>query len=52
VRSLLAIARTRRAAARRRSVITVPVATPAACARRTVRTSLPTAFAHSPESVG
>jgi hypothetical protein len=52
VRSLLAIWRTRRAAARRRSVITVRVAPPAACTRRTVRTSLPTALASSPESVG
>ena len=39
-------------AARRRSVTTVPVAPPAACTRRTVRTSLPTALAASPESVG
>jgi hypothetical protein len=30
----------------------VPVAPPAACTRRTVRTSLPTALAASPESVG
>ena len=30
----------------------VPVAPPAAWTRRTVRTSLPTAFAESPESVG
>ena len=52
LRSLLAISRTRRAAARRRSVTTVPVAPPAAWTRRTVRTSLPTAFAESPESVG
>ena len=52
VRSLPAISRTRRAAARRRSVITVPAAPPAACTRRAVRTSLPTALASSPESVG
>jgi hypothetical protein len=51
-RSLLAISRTRRAAARRRSVITVSGAPPAACTRRAVRTSLPTALASSPESVG
>jgi hypothetical protein len=44
--------RTRRAAARRRSVITVHGAPPAACTRRTVRISLPTALAASPESVG
>jgi hypothetical protein len=50
--SLLAIWRTRRAAARRRSTITVPVAPPAACTRRTARTSLPTALASSPESAG
>jgi hypothetical protein len=30
----------------------LPVAPPAACTRRTVRTSLPTALASSPESVG
>ena len=52
VRSLLAISRTLRAAARRRSVITVWVAPPAACTRRTVRTSLTTALASSPESAG
>ena len=52
LRSLLAISRTRRAAARRRSTNVVPVAPPAACTRRTARTSLPTAFAESPESVG
>ena len=51
-RSLLAISRTRRAPARRRSVTAVPVAPPAACTRRAVRTSLPTALASSPESVG
>jgi hypothetical protein len=52
VRSLAAISRTRRAAARRRSVIVVAGAPPAACTRRAVRTSLPTALASSPESVG
>jgi hypothetical protein len=52
VRSLAAIWRTRRAAALRRSVTLVPVAPPAACTRRTVRTSLTTALASSPESVG
>ena len=52
VRSLTAVSRTRRAAARRRSVMRVPVAPPAACTRRAVRTSLPTALASSPESVG
>ncbi len=52
LRSLLAISRTRRAAARRRSVMTVAGAPPAACTRRAVRTSLPTALASSPESVG
>jgi hypothetical protein len=41
-----------RLAARRRSVITVPVAPPAACTRRAARTSLPTALASSPQSVG
>jgi len=52
VRSLAAISRIRRAAARRRSVIMVAGAPPAACTRRAVRTSLPTALASSPESVG
>ena len=52
LRNLLAISRTRRAAARRLSTTVVPVAPPAACTRRTARTSLPTAFAESPESVG
>src|SRR6266851_3786122 len=41
VRSLLAISRTRRAAARCRSITTVHGAPPAACTRRTARTSLP-----------
>ena len=52
LRSLLAISRTRRAAARRRPVMTVSGAPPAAWTRRAVRTSLPTALASSPESVG
>jgi len=52
LRSLAAISRTRRAAARRRSVIVVPGAPPAACTRRAARTSLQTALASSPESVG
>jgi hypothetical protein len=52
VRSLLAISRTRRAAARRRSRAPVPGAPPAARTRRTVRASFPTALASSPESVG
>jgi hypothetical protein len=52
VRSRTAISRTRRAADRRRSVMRVPVAPPAACTRRAVRTSFPTALASSPESVG
>jgi hypothetical protein len=52
VRNLAAIWRTRRAAARRRLVITVRVAPPAAWTRPAVRTSLPTALASSPESVG
>jgi hypothetical protein len=51
-RIVAAISRARRVAARRRSVITVPVAPPAACTRRAARTSLPTARASSPASVG
>jgi hypothetical protein len=51
-RIVAAIARARRPAARRRSVITVPVAPPAVCTRRAARTSLPTALASSPASVG
>jgi hypothetical protein len=51
-RIVAAISRARRVAARRRSVITVPVAPPAACTRRAARTSLPTALASSPASVG
>lgn len=38
--------------ARRRPVITVSVAPPAACTRRAVRTSLPTARGQHPESAG
>ena len=52
VRIVAAISRARRTAARRRSVITVPVAPPAACTRRAARTSLPTARASSPAPVG
>ena len=51
-RIVAAISRARRVAARRRPVITVPVAPPAACTRRAARTSLPTARASSPASVG
>jgi hypothetical protein len=46
VRSLLAISRTRRPAARR-SRVRVRVAPPAACTRRTVRAIFPTALASS-----
>ncbi len=52
VRIVAAISRARRPAARRRSLITVPVAPPAACTRRAARTSLPTALASSPASAG
>jgi hypothetical protein len=52
LRSLSAISRTRRAAARRRPVITVRGASPAAWTRRAARTSLTTALASSPESAG
>ena len=51
-RIVAAISRARRPAARRRPVITVAVAPPAACTRRAARTSLPTALASSPASVG
>jgi hypothetical protein len=43
-----AISRARRPAARRRSVTLVPVAPPAACTRRTVRTSLTTRLGQQP----
>ena len=51
-RIVAAISRARQPAARRRSLIAVPVAPPAACTRRAARTSLPTALASSPASVG
>ena len=47
-----AISRARRPAARRRSVTLAPVAPPAACTHRAVRTSPATALANSPPSVG
>jgi hypothetical protein len=51
-RSLLAIDRARRPAARRRSREPVRVAPPAALIRSTVRAIVPTALANDPESVG
>jgi hypothetical protein len=52
VRSLPAISRTLRDAARLRSRDVVRDAAPVAFTRPTVRASLPTAFASNPESVG
>jgi hypothetical protein len=52
LRSRAAISRTRQPAVCRRSWIGVRVAPPAACTRWMARTSLPTALASSPESVG